>query len=154
MTKAGTTKGNASKRSFLGKSQKNKAKINAYENILALQQKRLSNLRRRVHWHYKKLKEVEALEDQLQDKISLAMRPSTIKRRLANPTSKTSKKYSKNKKRKETFGIAEVIHGGSGDDEDPVLFWLLDTISAKFHVQTLAKKLFKFRPKLTRVALS
>ena len=109
MTKAGTTKGNASQRSFLGKSQKNKAKINAYENILALQQKRLRNLRRRVHRHHEKLKEVEATEDQLQDKISLVMRPSTIKRRLANPTSKISKKYSKNKRRKETFDIANWI---------------------------------------------
>ena len=37
---------------------------------------------------------------------------------------------------------------GSGDD--PVLLGLLDTISAKFPVETVAKKLFNFKPKLTR----
>ena len=39
---------------------------------------------------------------------------------------------------------------GSGDDKDPVLLGLLDTISAKFPIETVAKKLFKFKPKLTR----
>ena len=70
MTKAGTNKANASQRSFLGKSQKNKAKINAYEKLLALQEKQIRKLRRRVLRHSEKIKEAEALGEQMKDNVS------------------------------------------------------------------------------------
>ena len=83
-------------------------------------------------------------------KDNVVMRPSTCKRRLANPTSESLKKYSKKRRRKENFSVAKLIHGASSEDENPVLLGLIDTISAKFHVETVAKKLFKCKPKLTK----
>ena len=86
----------------------------------------------------------------MKDTPSRVIRTSTRKRRLANPTSESSKKYSIKRRRKETFSVAKINHGASSEDENPVLLGLIDTISTKFPVETVAKKLFTCKPKLTK----
>ena len=112
---------------LFGKSEKNNAGIDAYEKLLALQEKQIRKLRCKVLRHSEKIKEAETLGEQMKDNVSLVMRPSTCKRRLADPTSKSLKKYSKKRRRRETFSISKLIHDGSFEDENQVLLGFIDT---------------------------
>ena len=149
----GTTKKNAAKKNFLGASQKLKGQINGYSELLLKQQKRLAALRRRVLRNHQKIQEIEAIDERLQAKTTIVMRPSVLKRRLSNPTSDQIKPFSKHTRRQETYNMALAIHGGTAGNKVPALLGLADSLTAKFTVDTLAGQLFQSKPKIKRALI-
>ena len=76
-----------------------------------------------------------------------------MKRRLELPTSEELYDCATKKRRKETFNASLAIHGGTSSNKRPAMLGMIDTLTAKYKVKTLADELYKSKPKLAKALI-
>ena len=125
------------KASNIGTFHRNKEIIEEMKTTAAEQLKEINRLEKLLQRRKRKISE-------LKDQINI--QDAVVKRRKINPSSINMSHSTQIRRREETMKFAQVVHGGSDDNIDPITYGLTDFLAARMKAGAFSELVLS-RPK-------